>query len=83
MGASIGHFPAISIGFNRDVAWSNTVSTGIRFTLHELALVPGDPTSYLVDGQPEKMTAKTVKNRPGFPSPRRAASTARKVTTAP
>jgi hypothetical protein len=38
------------------VAWSHTVSTGKRFTLHELTLVPGDPTSYLIDGKPEKMT---------------------------
>jgi acyl-homoserine-lactone acylase len=61
MGASIGHFPAISVGFNRDVAWSNTVSTGKRFTLHELTLAPGDPTAYLVDGQPEKMRSREVK----------------------
>lgn len=61
MGASVGHFPAISVGFNRDVAWSNTVSSGKRFTLHELTLVPGDPTSYVVDGKPEKMSSREVK----------------------
>ncbi len=60
MGAGIGHFPIISVGFNKDVAWSNTVSTGKRFTLHELALVAGDPTSYLVDGRPEKMRPRTL-----------------------
>jgi acyl-homoserine-lactone acylase len=60
MGASIGTFPMVAIGFNKDIAWSHTVSTGTRFTLHELSLVPGDPTSYLVDGQPEKMRARTV-----------------------
>jgi acyl-homoserine-lactone acylase len=60
MGATLAHFPAVSIGFNKDIAWSHTVSTGKRFTLHELALVPGDPTSYLVDGQPLKMTPRTV-----------------------
>ena len=63
MGASIGHTPLVQIGFNRDVAWSHTVSTGKRFTLHELKLVPGDPTSYLVDGQPRKMIAKGVGGR--------------------
>ena len=63
MGASIGHSPVVQIGFNRDVAWSHTVSTGKRFTLHELTLVAGDPTSHLVDGQPEKMTARTLKIR--------------------
>ena len=60
MGAGIGHLPVVQIGFNKDVAWSHTVSTGKRFTLHELALVPGDPTSYLVDGQPQKMSSRTL-----------------------
>ena len=50
----------MQIGFNKDVAWSHTVSTGKRFTLHELALQPGDPTTYLVDGKPQKMTSRTV-----------------------
>lgn len=61
MGVGIGTYPMVSIGFNKDVAWSHTVSTGKRFTLYELALVPSDPTSYLVDGQPEKMVARQVK----------------------
>ena len=60
MGASIASFPIISIGFNKDVAWTHTVSTARRFTLFELKLVEGDPTSYLVDGTPRKMTTKTV-----------------------
>jgi acyl-homoserine-lactone acylase len=60
MGAGIGHGAAVQIGFNKDVAWTNTVSTGKRFTLHELTLVPGDPTSYLVDGQPRKMTQRSL-----------------------
>ena len=60
MGVGIGDFPAVLIGFNKDVAWTQTVSTGKRFTLHELTLVAGDPTSYLVDGQPEKMKSRSV-----------------------
>lgn len=60
MGASTGHGAIVHIGFNKDVAWSHTVSSGKRFTIHELKLVPGDPTSYLVDGQPEKMNSRTV-----------------------
>lgn len=55
MGASIGWAPWVQIGFNRDVAWSHTVSTGVRFTLHELQLVEGDPTAYRVDGQVHRM----------------------------
>ncbi len=60
MGAGIAHLPLVQIGFNRDVAWSHTVSTGKRFTLHELALQPGSPTTYLVDGQPQPMTPRTL-----------------------
>jgi acyl-homoserine-lactone acylase len=58
MGVAIGNSPVVVIGFNKDVAWSHTVSTGKRFTLHQLKLVEGDPTSYLVDGRPEKMTSR-------------------------
>jgi acyl-homoserine-lactone acylase len=61
MGASLGHTAVVQIGFNKDVAWSHTVSTGRRFTLHELSLVPGDPTSYLIDGRPEKMTRQELR----------------------
>ena len=60
MGASTLGGAIVHIGFNKNVAWSHTVSTGKRFTLHELALAPNDPTSYLIDGQPEKMRSRTV-----------------------
>jgi len=60
MGVGIGNFPNVTIGFNKDVAWSHTVSTGKRFTLHELTLAAGDPTSYLLDGQAVKMTPRSV-----------------------
>ncbi len=60
MGATGGLSPVVSIGFNKDVAWTHTVSTGKRFTLYELKLDPADPTVYLVDGQRRKMTTKTV-----------------------
>ncbi|HEX2139649.1 MAG TPA: acylase, partial [Woeseiaceae bacterium] len=60
MGASIGHSPVVQIGFNKDVAWTHTVSTGKRFTLHELELVPGEPTHYLLDGENRAMTPEEV-----------------------
>jgi acyl-homoserine-lactone acylase len=60
MGAATGHSAMPSIGFNKDVAWSHTVSTGKRFTLHELTLAAGDPTSYVVDGQRVKMSSREV-----------------------
>ena len=63
MGVGIGTFPTVAIGFNKDVAWSHTVSTGKRFTLYELTLDASDPTIYLVDGKPEKMSSRTIGGR--------------------
>lgn len=60
MGASIPPFPVVVIGFNEDVAWTHTVSTGKRKTFYELALSPDDPTVYIYDGRPEKLTVKEV-----------------------
>ncbi len=60
MGVSLGQFPVINIGFNRDVAWTHTVSTARRFTLFALQLVPDQPTRYLVDGQQRDMAPRTV-----------------------
>jgi len=60
MGASIYGFPLVNIGFNRNVAWSHTVSTARRFVLRELAIAPGQPTSYIVDGQVVAMQPETV-----------------------
>ncbi|MGW0431221.1 acylase [Micromonospora sp. NPDC003197] len=59
-GASLLGDPVVQIGHNASMGWSHTVSTALRHTWHELKLVPGDPTSYLVDGKPEKMTQRTV-----------------------
>lgn len=59
-GAALGGFPLVNIGFNRDVAWSHTVSTGQRFTIFRLALVSGHPDQYLVDGKVEAMERRTV-----------------------
>ena len=60
MGAAIYGFPLVSIGFNRHVAWSHTVSTARRFAVRELTLAPGDPTSYIYDGEVIPMTTDTV-----------------------
>ncbi|WP_415949445.1 penicillin acylase family protein [Streptomyces sp. KLOTTS4A1] len=58
-GALIGSLTP-SIGFNRHVAWSHTVATGVPVNLHQLTLDPADPTTYLVDGEPRRMTRRTV-----------------------
>ena len=62
MGAILGGIPIIVIGFNKDVAWTHTVTRAVHFTTFRLALDTTDPTgtTYLHDGVPAKMTAKTV-----------------------
>lgn len=55
MGVGLAGTPLVALGFNKDVAWTHTVTAAQHFTGFELELAPGDPTSYLVDGKPEKM----------------------------
>ncbi|MFE2976049.1 acylase [Streptomyces sp. NPDC059258] len=59
-GSSLLGTTTISIGHNADVAWSHTVATGVPLNLHQLTLDPADPTAYLVDGERERMTKRTV-----------------------
>ncbi|WP_405532700.1 penicillin acylase family protein [Streptomyces avidinii] len=59
-GASLLGTAVVNIGFNEKVAWSHTVATGTPVNLHQLVLDPADPTAYLVDGKPERMTRRTV-----------------------
>jgi len=59
-GASLFGVPAVLIGHTKKLAWSHTVSTAFRFTPFEVRLVPGSPTTYLVDGQPTEMTSDLV-----------------------
>ncbi|HZJ25811.1 MAG TPA: penicillin acylase family protein [Acidimicrobiia bacterium] len=56
-GAQLLGLPGVGIGFTDGVAWTHTVSDGNRFTAYTLDLTPGDPTSYLLDGEPQKMTS--------------------------
>jgi len=62
-GASIMGVPAIVIGHTRTMAWSHTISTARRFMVYRETLAPGDPTSYMVDGEPVKMKATDVSVR--------------------
>lgn len=59
-GAALGGVPLIQIGFNRSLSWTHTVSTGRRFTFHELTLKAGDPLVYLVDGVEKRMEAVDI-----------------------
>jgi acyl-homoserine-lactone acylase len=63
MGVILGGIPLVVIGFNKDVAWTHTVTTAAHFTTFQLRLDPSDPshTTYLMDGKPMKMASRTVK----------------------
>lgn len=50
-GAALQGFPFIGIGFNKDVAWTHTVSYANRFSLYELKLNPENPLQYEYDGE--------------------------------
>ncbi|MDN7183623.1 penicillin acylase family protein [Caballeronia sp. SEWSISQ10-4 2] len=62
MGATLGGLPIIVIGFNKDVAWTHTVSTAKHFALYRLALDPADLShrTYLLDGHAEPIRQKDV-----------------------
>ncbi len=59
-GASLIGSPVVNIGFNRNVAWSHTVSTAYRFTPYEYQLVPGTGTTYLTTEGPKELERRTV-----------------------
>ncbi|MFJ4468275.1 penicillin acylase family protein [Streptomyces sp. NPDC089424] len=59
-GGSLLGTATISIGHNARVAWSHTVATGTTLNLHQLTLDAADPTVYVVDGRPERMTKRQV-----------------------
>jgi acyl-homoserine-lactone acylase len=46
MGVSLLTTPRVAIGFNKDVAWSHTVSTALRSTFYQLELNPENPLQY-------------------------------------
>ena len=60
-GGTLYGVPLILIGHTRGLAWSHTVATAWRFTPFKLQLPPGDPHSYIVDGETKPMEATEVK----------------------
>jgi acyl-homoserine-lactone acylase len=60
MGVGIAGTPIPTLGFNKDVAWTHTVTEARHFTLFQLTLDPADPKRYLVDGTSEAMVPSTV-----------------------
>ncbi len=59
-GASLYGTPVVEFGHTQGLAWTATSSHAQRVTLYQLKLVPGDPTSYLVDGHATAMTKQRV-----------------------
>ncbi|MFI6638739.1 penicillin acylase family protein [Streptomyces sp. NPDC050504] len=59
-GASLYGAPLVLIGHNGNVAWTHTASNAQHSSTYALKLVPGDPTSYVVDGRTERMERRTV-----------------------
>ncbi len=59
-GVSFLGYPVIMIGFNEKLAWSSTISAARRFGLYEMALDPGQPTTYRIDGGIETMRPVSV-----------------------
>jgi acyl-homoserine-lactone acylase len=60
MGATLAGLPLNTIGFNQNVAWSHTVSTGSRFTFYELTLNPENVMQYIYDGELRDIESRTV-----------------------
>lgn len=59
-GGSLYGTPTVEIGHTSGLAWTHTTSHAQHASVYQLALTPGDPRTYLVDGHPEPMTTQTV-----------------------
>lgn len=60
MGVGIAGTPFPTLGFNKDVAWTHTVTAARHFTIYSLTLAEGDSTSYIVDGEAVKMDSREI-----------------------
>nr|WSY50304.1 penicillin acylase family protein [Streptomyces sp. NBC_00886] len=59
-GAGLYGTPLVEIGHNRTLAWTHTASDAQHASFYALKLVPGDPTSYVLDGKAVRMERRTV-----------------------
>jgi len=51
MGVGLTTTTRIALGFNKDIAWSHTVSTALRATVYQLELNPDNPMQYKFDNE--------------------------------
>jgi len=63
LGATLQGMPMVGVGFNRNLAWTHTVSYASRFTLYQLKLNPANPMQYEVDGRMRDIASRTVRIR--------------------
>lgn len=61
-GASLQGMPVVGIGFNRNIAWTHTVSFASRFTLYQLQMHP-NRRQYRYGGGYRDLVSKTVEIR--------------------
>jgi acyl-homoserine-lactone acylase len=59
-GVSLMGTPGVLIGFNDNVAWTHTFSSGQRFSMYVLKLVSGQPTRYQYGNETRAMEARQV-----------------------
>lgn len=55
-GASLLGVPAVVIGFNRHLAWTHTFTASSHLTIYRLELAKDDPSSYVYQGKPRRLT---------------------------
>lgn len=60
MGTSLLNTSRVAIGFNKDIAWTHTVSTALRFTLYQLELNPENPMEYKYQDTYRPIQARTI-----------------------
>lgn len=59
-GAGLYGTPLVEIGHNSTLAWTHTASDAQHASFYALKLVPGDPTSYVLDGKSVRMGRRSV-----------------------
>ncbi|MFP5252911.1 MAG: penicillin acylase family protein [Actinomycetes bacterium] len=59
-GAGLIGSPVVNIGWNKDVAWSHTVSTAYRFTPYEYKTIPGSTRYATSSGEVKQPKRRTV-----------------------
>ena len=60
MGVSLATTNAVSLGFNKDIAWTHTVSTALRSTVYELEINPDNALEYRYGEEYRPIDSRTV-----------------------